>query len=723
MLIIKNLTALLLLLAMLSVTAGAAEIHTAVENGDLEQVRNLLTQDPELLNLQNDLGLTPFNQAALSGKLEIMKMLVDMGADMNLGDNENSQPIHNAAVGGQIPVLEFLLVQGVDIDARDDFGMTPFLFSCSYSQLETARFLLDNGADIKAININEWPAVLYAVIGGNVDLTRMLIERGADLNQKTTNGITPLFSAASYGRDEIFQLLVDNGVKYDIRNEEGQTPLFYCRNATCVEEALALIDKGADVNARDNFNSVTLHDVAWRGTVPMAELLVEHGADVNAYDKLGRPPLMMAAWGDSTNIDMVRYLILNGAEVNPPKFKDEETGCFENPTSPLHAASLHGSIEIARILVDNGARINVQNMNGETPLFIAASRGYTDYVRFLLEKGAFVNCKEKQMGRTELHAAVAKGYSEIVDMLLAAGANVALTDNFDKTALDYAFNHEFDKIGYKLLVAGADDTNLNTLISQPDPLAQELEEKEAVIWHLGHSGWAIKTQNHMMIFDYFLHPEQPAPEQASLAGGYIVPEQLREMNIDVFVSHGHGDHYHDNIFNWKDTIQNINYIMGFRPRGIEDEYVLINPREEKTVNDIKITTLRSTDAGVAFLLEVDGLTIYHAGDHANGHVELTGAYPAEMDWLAEKVQNIDIAFMGITGCSLGDPESVREGIYYTLDKFNINTLFPMHGGDRFYSYKEFADEANAKDYTTKVYYPMNYGDRFVYKNRMILANQ
>ncbi|MFZ5979194.1 MAG: ankyrin repeat domain-containing protein, partial [Candidatus Zixiibacteriota bacterium] len=610
----KSLCLLISLLAIMNVNVGAAPIHDAVANGDIDQVKNLLAENPELLNLRNDLGLTPFNLAAFNGKLDIMKMLAGMGVDVTIGDNEHSLPTHNAAVGGHIPVLEYLLEQGAAIDARDDFEMTPLLFACNYRQLETVRFLLDHGADIKAVNINGLSALLYAVVGGNTDLVRLLIERGADLNQKTNDGYTPLFSAASYGRDEIFMLLLDHGAKYDIKTEGGETPLFWCRNANCVEEARTLIDKGADVNARNNFNNVALHDVAWRGTVPMAELLIRNGADVNAYDKLGRAPLTMAAWGaGTTNINMVRYLILHGAEVNPPKFKSEESGCFENPMTPLHAASLHGNVDIARILVDNAARINVQDQNGMTPLHTAVSRGFTPLVQYLLDKGAFVNCRESQLGRTELHTAVANGYCDIVDMLLAAGADVALTDDFSKTALDYAFEHHFDKIGYKLLVAGADDANLSRLLSRPDLLTQELGEKEAVIWHLGHSGWAIKTKNHMMIFDYWLHPEQPAPEGASLASGYIVPEQLREMKIDVFVSHGHVDHYHNNIFRWKDTIPNLTYVMGFRPGGIEDEYVLINPREEKTVDDIKITTLRSTDAGVAFLLEVDGLTIYHAG--------------------------------------------------------------------------------------------------------------
>ncbi|MBN1212652.1 MAG: ankyrin repeat domain-containing protein [candidate division Zixibacteria bacterium] len=703
---------------LLATVTMAAELDEAVRNGDVARVRALLQTEPTLLNEKNTEGLTPLNLAAFSGQVAVVEALLDIGADMNIGDNENSQPIHNAAVAGHIPVLELLLARGADIDSRDDNGMTPFLFSCSYRQLAAARFLLDKGADFRATNKNGFPALLYAVIGRNVELAQLLIDNKVDVNQKTIDqGITPLFSAASFGQDEIFRLLIDNGAKINIKNNDGETPLFWALNPFSIEEARLLIEKGADVNARSNFNQTPLHNVAGRGTVAIAQLLLDHGADINAANNNGWVPLTHACWSGP---EMVRFLILNGAEVNPPEYKDPDSNCFFRPTTPLHLAARHSDLEVSKILLENGARLNVRNQEGETPLYLAASQGHTDITEYLLEKGAFVGCPENKMNRTELHNAVMNGNSAIVDMLLKKGADVSRVDVFGKTPLDYAFNAGFDKIGYKLLVAGADDAELKNLIDQPNYLARDVQQREAVIWHLGHSGWAVKTQNHLLVFDYWLNPEQPTPEQASLAGGYIVPAELRDFNVEVFVSHGHGDHYHDNIFNWRDSIPDINYILGFRPHGIEEEYTFIGPRDDRTVDDIKVHTLRSTDAGVAFLLEVDGLTIFHAGDHANGHVDLSGAYPVEIDYLAGLNKNIDIAFFGITGCSLGDPVSVKAGIFYAVDKLSPTVLLPMHGGNAFYRYKEFADEFALKNLTTQVVYPTCKGERFFFKNgRMV----
>lgn len=122
----------------------------------------------------------------------------------------------------------------------------------------------------------------------------------------------------------------------------------------------------------------------------------------------------------------------------------------------------------------------------------------------------------------------------------------------------------------------------------------------------------------------------------------------------------------------------------------------------------------SPDAGVGYLIEVDGLTIFHAGDHANGEVGLHAEYTDEIDYLAGLGKSIDMAFLPITGCSLGNPESVREGVYYALEKLQPDLFFPQHGGTATYVYREFVDAAREAGFTVKAACAENGDDSFTY---------
>ena len=99
--------------------AFSQDIYTAVADGNVEMVRQFLEKDPGLLNLKNQDLLSPLNLAAERGQFEVAALLLKMGADPSIGDNENSQPIHLAAISGSIPILDLLLEKGVDIDTRD----------------------------------------------------------------------------------------------------------------------------------------------------------------------------------------------------------------------------------------------------------------------------------------------------------------------------------------------------------------------------------------------------------------------------------------------------------------------------------------------------------------------------------------------------------------------------------------------------------------------------
>jgi len=147
-----------------------------------------------------------------------------------------------------------------------------------------------------------------------------------------------------------------------------------------------------------------------------------------------------------------------------------------------------------------------------------------------------------------------------------------------------------------------------------DLLEKRLEEKEAIIWYLGHSGWTIKTKNHLLIFDYVGTGRRPT--EPSLTNGHINPSEIKDQHVFVFVTHEHADHYSRTIFDWEKSVRDITYIFGWQALT-EQKYVCIGPRQRKKIDDMEILTITSTDAGVGFFIKVDGLVIFHAGDHAH----------------------------------------------------------------------------------------------------------
>jgi L-ascorbate metabolism protein UlaG (beta-lactamase superfamily) len=188
---------------------------------------------------------------------------------------------------------------------------------------------------------------------------------------------------------------------------------------------------------------------------------------------------------------------------------------------------------------------------------------------------------------------------------------------------------------------------------------------------------------------------------------------MKDLKVTVFVSHAHGDHYSPHILEWRETVPGITYVFGFEPEDVED-YIFAGPRETVTAGNMKISTIESNDSGVGFLVEVDGLRILHAGDHANRHQDFSGPYCGEIDYLAKDSGRIDIAFLPVTGCGFGDQVAVEKGVFYALDKLDPVVFVPMHGGDNTVRYREYADEVGKKGLEISVAAAKSRGDRFYY---------
>ncbi len=688
----------------------AGNIQAMIESGSIDALRDAIGQGSPVLEQMLPSGMTPLNFAAMQGKTDIVAYLHSIGGRLDSGDNEGSQAMHNAAAGGHLDTIRFLLANGAVLDARDNNGMTPLNFACQRNRFDVVRYLMEQHADVNVKSITGMTPFMSAILAGNPEMAEYLLGHGARWNSATTEGLNSLHLAGQRGLTKVVDQLLGLGMKPDLATPDGVTPLFWAVGPRSLDAAKRLIEAGADVRHVDHRKRTALHFAANRGSVEIIAMLLEKGADIDAADEDGFTPLSLAVSGQ---LDAARCLILHGASLNPCRCAPSDPKCrCGNGMTPLHFASRHAGLEMVRLLVENGALINVRDHSGRTPLYCAVQTGHADVVRYLLDHGAIPGAQDNELGRSDLHVAASTGRQEIADALLSRGADPDQPDRQGLTPLDQAFSHKFKKLAYDLIARGADDTRLPEQLTEFRSKQTEPTEGQAQVWYLGHSGWAVRTANHLLVFDYAPDSRSPVPDETSLFSGFIVPEQLRDRDVVVFVTHRHIDHYSAACFDWAKTIPRIRFVLGFDPQRPHDAYTVMGPDSDKSMGDIEITTIRSTDEGVAYLVSTDGVTVFHAGDHACGREETKRQYREEIDRL--KGRSIDIAFFPVTGCGIGEKGMIREGIAYAVDVLSPALIAPMHAGDQYGEYIEFGRYAAQKAWNCEVQYPVSRGYFFEY---------
>jgi ankyrin repeat protein len=220
-----------------------------------------------------------------SAQPEMVKLLLNRGADPNAQNEDGDTPLHMAAHSALIEHgLEKPDIEDIEPEVLPDGGvLTPLV--APWDSNEILKPLLDHGADINARNGDGLTPLAEALIHRQVKLARWLIANGADMD----SGI--LIEAACYGKTEIVKLLLANGANVKHRNKEGlcagQTPLLVAAGAGHREIVELLLAHGADVNARIEDGSkprgsTALHLAVIGGNEGIVQILLASGADVNA---------------------------------------------------------------------------------------------------------------------------------------------------------------------------------------------------------------------------------------------------------------------------------------------------------------------------------------------------------------------------------------------------------------------------------------------------------
>ncbi|MBT3234098.1 MAG: hypothetical protein HN356_14965 [Calditrichaeota bacterium] len=399
-------------------------LHVAVSSGCLRNVEFLLRMDLKVDALDQD-GNTPLIFACGGGFVEIVKILINAGADINFTSAPHTSTIGHLSLGAvvmspvkaalrseNLDIAELLFRKGASIEVQslpewgnaNYTGLSLLHFMALNNNLSSVKWLLQKGADPNDLNDVGQTAAFYGVENNNAKIIRELAKYEIDFNVADIQGKTVLHYAARQGSEEAMKEILKRDINPNIVCDLGWTPL------------VSLV----------SFNSEDPNDVyspVWQEkTRRMASALINAGASTDI--KVEGMPLLEYAF-DRCNQGLAEAILENGAD---PVMLDEDNSTL------LHRIQLRGGRGwMVSLLIRFGADPNAVDNKGDTPLMsVVSSPCYSSpdlsYITALVEAGVEINFRNPD-GLTAVTSAVYNSHERAAKCLLDHGALPDIADN------------------------------------------------------------------------------------------------------------------------------------------------------------------------------------------------------------------------------------------------------------------------------------------------------
>ena len=317
-----------------------------------------------------------------------------------IGASRIDLPLVDAAKSGDRDMLRALLDEGADVNAQTTDGSTALLWASYRDDLESAELLIGAGADVNIANDLGATAIWAASRNGSAAMAEELLAAGADPNAPLLLGETPLVTASRSGNSAVVGMLLEEGADVNARGARGQTPLMFAAGQRHPDVVKVLLEHGAEVDATsDTWNQLMAQAPHAH---PEHQAWVLHG---------GNTALMFAARiGD---LESARHLVAAGADLDAPSAWG---------LTPL-AVATYADFGDQFLIREQTTR---QLVYFDRDRILAGQ--FSELVEFLLEEGADPNAGSHRF--TPLIAAVLHQNEEAVDLFLARAAdpNVPLGD-------------------------------------------------------------------------------------------------------------------------------------------------------------------------------------------------------------------------------------------------------------------------------------------------------
>lgn len=338
-----------------------------IRNDNVDAVAEMLAHGVDV-NARDVYKLDPIHSAVREKNEEILKLVLDAGAEVNSRDHCDRTALHYVAMNAKCTVgvnlANELLSRGTNVNLKDEYGETALNLAAKMGNKGVIDILLEAGADVDLKN-NEGHNVLHCLVmntrfsSDDAQVTNIL--KISQINSQDKYGDTPLHLAAKWSNFPIFRLLLRAGADANLKNADHYTPL----------------------------HTIILHTKSSVATKLATELLLtKYNADINATDGEGNTALHLAASTNSNRIQLVRLFLTNRADVSKKN---------HNGYTPLEEQIISGNVEMIKSLAHYDENVR------ENFVKIACIQKNRYVIKCLLKNGIDLNSKDNNGYTIFLH--------------------------------------------------------------------------------------------------------------------------------------------------------------------------------------------------------------------------------------------------------------------------------------------------------------------------------
>ncbi|XP_059171174.1 putative ankyrin repeat protein RF_0381 [Physella acuta] len=424
-------------------------------------------------------GETPRPVAAESVNISSMEYL----DQISTGASVNSSVLHKYIERRNIKKIHYLVQAGANVNVPNKYGKTALHYCVEYMDFESVKVLLEAGADANLQDANlQTPLHVAVRLHRNVSRGNLTFHGDIkEINKKLT---------------QICLSLITSTALLNVSDKKGNTALHYAIQSHTIEIVQRLLDAGADVTLRNNTGKTVLHKAAKTMFVDFMAIVLNHKEVANVIDLKSNKREMHTSVarmkGSNVSDFQASYRICSSADAPTALMiavKDQNTEVAlmllehkadvnirnDEGYTALHIAAEGSYTKSIKHLIKAGADVNDQTNDGESPLMLARD---IEVIKTLCQAGADVNMKNK-LGKNVLHKTICSDYlsetkhAYLVEYLVQYMRDINALDNYNVSALTYCLLKKQIKNTETLLKSGANsllDTKYRYLLSDPQIL-------------------------------------------------------------------------------------------------------------------------------------------------------------------------------------------------------------------------------------------------------------